>query len=133
VLLFDKPASELGGRESAGLQQQAIGLAGSYVAPDLRSSVLGTLGLDAFDVSLPQATQATVKTPGRVSIGRYVSSDVFVSLAQEFGTRVAQVVGMEYRLRRNLSLKPTFRSSPRAILVNYLGRKPKGERGLDHS
>ena len=40
-----------------------------------------------------------------MSAGRYVASDVFVSLAQEFGSRAAQAMGVEYGLARRLSVK----------------------------
>jgi len=101
VLLFGKPASELGKGQSAALQQQALQLAAGYVMPELRTSVMNALGVDTLDVQLPEGTVE----PGRVSAGRYVSEDVFVSLAQEFGTRTAQVVGVEYSLSRSISVK----------------------------
>ena len=50
---------------------------------------------------MPQGTTQ----PGRVAVGRYVVGDVFVSLAQEFGTRIAQVVGVEYGITRDISIK----------------------------
>jgi autotransporter translocation and assembly factor TamB len=43
--------------------------------------------------------------PGKVSAGRYVADDVFVSLGQEFGRRAAQVVGLEYYLGRRISVR----------------------------
>ena len=101
VLLFGKPARELGKGESAALQQQALSLAAGYVMPELRTSVMDTLGLDELDVQMPQGTTQ----PGRVAVGRYVVGDVFVSLAQEFGTRIAQVVGVEYGITRDISIK----------------------------
>jgi autotransporter translocation and assembly factor TamB len=94
VLLFGKPASELGRGESLDFQRQALSLASGYVMPELRTSVLETLGLDTFEVGLEE-----------VRAGRYVAQDVFVSLAQEFGTQAGQVVGLEYSLTPNVSVK----------------------------
>jgi translocation and assembly module TamB len=100
VLLFGKRTQDLGRGESSALQQQALALAAGYVVPELRTSVMNTLGLETLDVQMPEGVQ-----PGKVSAGRYVSDDVFVSLGQEFGRRAAQVVGLEYYLGRNVSVR----------------------------
>jgi translocation and assembly module TamB len=101
VILFGKPAHQLGRGQSVALQEQALSLAAGYVMPELRTSVMDALGLDTLDVEMPQGTTE----PGRVSAGRYVAEDVFVSLGQEFGTHQAQVVGVEYSIRRNVSVR----------------------------
>jgi len=101
VLLFGKPARDLGKGESNTLQQQALSLAAGYVMPELRTSVMDTLGVDQLEVEMPQGTTQ----PGRVAVGRYVGGDIFVSLAQEFGTRIGQVVGVEYGISRDVSIK----------------------------
>jgi translocation and assembly module TamB len=100
VLLFGKPANSLGRGESAALQQQALALAAGYVIPELRTSVMNALGVETLDVQLPEGTE-----PGHISAGRYVAEDVFVSLGQEFGRRAAQIVGVEYYLGRNVSIR----------------------------
>jgi len=64
--------------------------------PDLVSD----FGLDTLEVELPKGSEA-----GRVSAGRYVAEDVFVSLGQEFGRRVGQVVGVEYSITRSVSVR----------------------------
>ncbi|HJQ84277.1 MAG TPA: translocation/assembly module TamB domain-containing protein, partial [Candidatus Binatia bacterium] len=100
VLLFGKPAHQLGKGQSTALQQQALQLAAGYVMPELRTSVMNALGLDTLEVEMPEGTEA-----GRVSAGRYVAEDVFVSLSQEFGRRAAQVVGLEYSLGADVSIR----------------------------
>jgi len=107
VLLFGKPASELGRSESLGLQRQALQLASGYVAPELRTSVLDALALETLDVELPGGPDRPggPDQPGRVSVSRHVASDVFLSLAQEFGGRNAQLVGVEYALTPRISVK----------------------------
>jgi hypothetical protein len=82
VLLFGKRTQDLGRGESDALQQKALALAAGYVVPELRTSVMNTLGLETLEVQMPEGVQ-----PGKVSAGRYVSDDVFVSLGQEFGRR----------------------------------------------
>jgi len=100
VLLFGKPTHELGRGQSLALQQQAVALAAGYAVPELRASVMEALGLDVLEVELPKGSEA-----GRVSAGRYVAEDVFVSLGQEFGRRVGQVVGVEYSVTRRVSVR----------------------------
>jgi hypothetical protein len=46
VLLFGKPAHELGQGESVALQRQALGLAAGYVMPEVRTSVMNTSAID---------------------------------------------------------------------------------------
>ena len=102
VLLFGKPARELGRGQSLALQQQALQIATGYVVPELRTSVMNVLGLDTLEVAFPDRTEA----PGQVRVGRYVAQDVLISLGQEFGSRVAQVVGIEYAVGANVSEHP---------------------------
>src|SRR5205814_2287719 len=51
VLLFGKPARELGRGQSLALQQQALQIATGYVVPELRTSVMNVLGLDTLEVA----------------------------------------------------------------------------------
>jgi translocation and assembly module TamB len=94
VLLFGRPASELGTGEQVALHERAIGLAAGYVMPEVRASVLETLHLDELEVS-----------GEAVTVGRYLTDDVFLSLSQEFGATAGQTMGVEYRLRRDTSVR----------------------------
>jgi translocation and assembly module TamB len=94
VLLFGRPASELGTGEQVALHERAVGLAAGYVMPEVRASVLETLHLDELDVS-----------GEAVTVGRYLTDDVFLSLSQEFGATAGQTMGVEYRLRRDTSVR----------------------------
>ena len=106
VLLFGKPTRQLGRGESVDLQQHAIGLATTYATPQLVGSVTSALGIDRLDVTPAQGPGTT----GAVRVGRYVEEDVFVSLAQEFGARAGQVVGLEYDLGRHISVRASTSS-----------------------
>jgi autotransporter translocation and assembly factor TamB len=58
-----------------------------------------------------------------VSVGRYVTGDVFVSLAQEFGAQQAEVVSLEYSLTRRISIRgSTSTRGDRAIDVFWRRR-----------
>jgi translocation and assembly module TamB len=102
VLLFGKPSRELGKSDGNRLQQNAVALASGYVMPELQASVMDTLGLSSLEVSMPDGTD-----PGRVGVGRYVTSDLFVSVAQEFGARAAEVLSVEYGLTPRISVRGT--------------------------
>jgi translocation and assembly module TamB len=100
VLLFGKPSRDLGRGDGLKLQQNAVALASGYVMPELQSSVMDTLGLSSLEVAMPDGTE-----PGRVGVGRYVTSDIFVSVAQEFGARAGEVVSVEYGLTPRISVR----------------------------
>jgi translocation and assembly module TamB len=87
VLIFGKPASELSSGQSAGLREQALGVAAGYAASELRQSVANALGVDTLEFntgggSLEQAS---------ISAGKYVAPDLFVSLAHRFGEAVEEL------------------------------------------
>jgi autotransporter translocation and assembly factor TamB len=105
VLLFGKPSRSLGRSDGLKLQQNAVALASGYVMPELQASVMDTLGLSSLEVSMPDGTE-----PGKVGVGRYVTSDLFVSLAQEFGARAGEVLSVEYGLTPRISVRGTTSS-----------------------
>jgi translocation and assembly module TamB len=100
VLLFGAPTQDLGQGQQADLQQRAVGLASTYVAGDLTRSVRDALGLDVLDVSGGEGDR-----PGEVRLGRYVTNDIFLSIAQEFGSKVGQAAALEYRVRPRISVR----------------------------
>src|SRR6185369_5332396 len=100
VLLFGAPTQDLGQSQQADLQQRAVGLASTYVAGDLTRSVRDALGLDVLDVSGGEGDR-----PGEVRLGRYVTNDIFLSIAQEFGSKVGQAAALEYRVRPRVSVR----------------------------
>jgi translocation and assembly module TamB len=101
VLLFGAPANKLSEEQSAGLREQAVGIAGGYIASELRQSVANALGVD--DLQLDTGT--TGLQDAKVSVGKYVAKDIFVSLAHRFGTQGGEEVRVEYRFRPNWSLE----------------------------
>ncbi len=80
MLLFGKPASQLTGGQGQGLQQEALGLLASYVAPGLERSVIDTLGLTSLTFQMPSGASA-----GSIGVGRYLGEDLFVSISQDLG------------------------------------------------
>jgi autotransporter translocation and assembly factor TamB len=94
LLVFGRPARDLGRQEGIDLQRHAISLASGYVMPELRTSVMSTLGLDTLEVG-----------DTGVTAGRYVTRDVFVTLGQDFTGRAGQTMGVEYAITRRFSVK----------------------------
>ena len=92
VLLFGKPAGQLNSGESAGLREQAIGVASSYVASGLRESVADTLGLD----TLQYETGSQGTAGGSLTLGKYIAPDIFVTLAHRFARQGVQEIRVEY-------------------------------------
>ncbi|MBI3767333.1 MAG: translocation/assembly module TamB [Deltaproteobacteria bacterium] len=101
VLLFGKPASALSRGESAGLREQAIGVASTYVASELRQSVADTLGLDMLQFE----TGGVGSQGAAVTLGKYIAPDVFVSLANRFAKQSVQEIRVEYTVRPHLSIE----------------------------
>ncbi len=87
VLLFGSPAGELSRSQSAGLREQALGIAGAYVASELRQSVAKALGVDDLQFDTGKAGLQDAQ----VSIGKYIADDIFVSLSHRFGQSVEEV------------------------------------------
>lgn len=86
VIIFGKPASELSSGESAGLREQALGVAAGYAAAELRQSVAKALGVDTLEFS-----GGSSLAEAEISAGKYVAQDVFVSLSHKFGEAVQEV------------------------------------------
>ena len=76
--------------------------------PEARTTVVSFLRSrtsDTLEVARPEGTT----DPGAVR-WRYVAKDVFVSLAQEFGPRTAEVVGVEYYVPQRVSVRASISS-----------------------
>jgi autotransporter translocation and assembly factor TamB len=101
VLLFGRPANQLSRNESTGLREQALGIAGNYVASELRQSVADALGVDDLRFQGGDSGLSDAK----VSLGKYVAKDVFVSLAHRFGRQSVEEVRIEYRITPHWSLE----------------------------
>lgn len=111
VLLFGAPASDINSEQGSVLQQQALAVLASYVAPELQRSVLDTFGWASLTFRMPTGTSA-----GSLGVGRYFGDDVFVSISQDFGGPqggtarqleglVGSSVTIQYRLSPSLTLQ----------------------------
>ena len=112
LLLFGKPASALNQGEAISLQSQALQMAASYVASDLQQSVAQHVGVDSLQLGVGESLSQS-----RISAGKYVTKDVFVSTSQSLGKKQDREVSIEYQLRTNWQLKATA--------------TPQGNNGID--
>ncbi len=94
VLLFGRPASQLRGDQQSTVGREVQSVALSYVAPALEESARDVLPIDRLEVSGEEVT-----------VARYVTQDIFISLSQELTERGGQTVGMEYDLGPRTSIK----------------------------
>ncbi|MEO2168982.1 MAG: translocation/assembly module TamB, partial [bacterium] len=111
VLLFGAPSSDINSEQGSVLQQQALAVLASYVAPELQRSVLDTFGWASLTFRMPTGTSA-----GSLGVGRYFGDDVFVSISQDFGGPqggtarqleglVGSSITIQYRLSPSLTLQ----------------------------
>ena len=100
VLIFGKPAGGLSSSEQVSLQTQAIQATAGYVASSLRQSIANKLGLDNLELDMGQSIGQ-----GRVSVGKYLLKDVYVSTSQQLGDKQEREVSVEYQLDRQWQLK----------------------------
>jgi translocation and assembly module TamB len=100
-LAFGKPTSELKDQQAAGVEQAALGMIGQVAASELRdifggSSFVDTISIDSGGGDLSN---------GSVTVGKYVSPDVFVTYKQGLGDNVSSEVDVAYEINKNLSVE----------------------------
>jgi len=100
VLIFGKPANGLSNNEQASLQTQAIQATAGYVASGLRRSIANKLGLDNLEFDMGQNLGQE-----KVSVGKYVLKDVYVSTSQQLGEKQEREVSVEYQIDRRWQVK----------------------------
>jgi autotransporter translocation and assembly factor TamB len=105
LLIVGKTTDRLTSSEQSALSRQTQAIAGSLAARQIETLVGENLGLDTIEVELGD-TPGT----GSVSVGRYVTQDLFVSYGRERkekGEESGNKVGVEYSINRRLTLKGT--------------------------
>jgi autotransporter translocation and assembly factor TamB len=100
LLVLGKTTDRLTSSEQKSLSSQAQAVAGGVLADQLEKTVGKGLGLDVIEVNAGDGL-----TPGSVSVGRYVTQDIFLSYERRFVEAGGNKVGVEYNLKRNLKLK----------------------------
>ena len=100
-LAFGKPTRELKDQQAAGVEQAALGMIGQVAASELKdlfggSSFVDTISIDSGGGDISK---------GSVTVGKYVSPDVFVTYKQGLGDNASNEVGVAYEINKNLSVE----------------------------
>jgi autotransporter translocation and assembly factor TamB len=100
LLIVGKTMDRLTTSEQEGLSSQLGGAAGSVVAGQLQGVIGGALGLDTLTIGAGESFGS-----GSVSIGQYVTQDIFLSYEVGLGKSTGNRVGVEYSINPRLKLK----------------------------
>lgn len=100
LLLVGKTTDRLTSAEQSSLASQAQQVVGGAAAGELEKVLGKPLGLDTVEVEAGKEIGT-----GSVSVGRYVTQDIFLSYERAFGGEQSNTVGVEYSINRRLKLK----------------------------
>ena len=117
LLIVGKTMDRLTGSEQQSLSSQLGGAAGSFVAGQLQEVIGGALGLDTLAIGAGESSGG-----GSVSIGQYVTQDIFLSYEVGMGKGAGNRVGAEYSITPRLKLKGST-SDNGASAIDFLWRR----------
>jgi autotransporter translocation and assembly factor TamB len=117
LLIVGKTMDRLTSSEQQDLSSQLGGAAGSIVAGQLQEALGGVLGLDTLTIGAGENFGV-----GSVSIGQYVTQDIFLSYEFGLGRGGGNRVGIEYSITPRLKLKGST-SDTGASAVDFLWRR----------
>jgi translocation and assembly module TamB len=116
LLIVGKTMDRLTSSEQRDFSSQATGAAGSIVAGQLQEVIGGALGLDMFSIGAGENLGG-----GSVSIGQFVTQDIFLSYEVGMEKGGGNRVGVEYSITPQLRLKGS--TSDRGVsAVDFLWR-----------
>jgi translocation and assembly module TamB len=117
LLIVGKTMDRLTSSDQESLSSQLGGAAGGLIAAPLQEAIGGALGLETFTIS-PGGGFGT----GSVSIGQYVTQDIFLSYEVGVGKGGGNRVGVEYSITPQLKLKGST-SDNGASAIDFLWRR----------
>lgn len=100
LLVIGKTTDRLTNAEQKSFSDYTGQIAGGLLASQLEKTIGEPLGLDTIEIEAGD----TLGT-GSISVGRYVTQDLFLSYTREFGSADSNTAGVEYNLNRRLKLK----------------------------
>lgn len=100
-LVFGRPSSELRWQQSASVENAALGMTGNLAAAEFERIFEDALHLDmlTFEFSDEDFAQSTV------TVGKYVTRDIFVSYRRGIATQGFGQVEVQYQISRNFTLQ----------------------------
>jgi translocation and assembly module TamB len=112
-LLFDRPAGDLSSKETFQLQDKATSWLGSQTS-QLLKRVLGNTPFTPDTIEYRKGLSKTVGSSGTksevgvVSIGKYVTPDLYVNFEKSVTGEEGNEVDVEYKVNRHLSIQTQF-------------------------
>lgn len=100
LLVVGKTTDHLTASERSGLSDRAQQIVGNVPASDLERLLARPLGLDTLDIQTGDKLGS-----GKVSVGRYVTQDIFLSYERRRGEEGGNKVGIEYSINHHLKVK----------------------------
>jgi autotransporter translocation and assembly factor TamB len=100
LLVVGKTTDRLTASERSGLSSHAQQIVGNVAAGELEQLLAKPLGFDTLDVQTGDKLGSS-----KVSVGRYITQDIFLSYEQPLGDEKGNKVGVEYSINRYLKVK----------------------------
>jgi translocation and assembly module TamB len=100
LLVVGKTSDRLTESERGGLSSRAQQIVGNVAAGELEQLLAKPLGLDTLDIQTGDKLEGS-----RVSVGRYITQDIFLLYEQPLGDEKGNKVGVEYSINRHLKVK----------------------------
>jgi len=100
LLVVGKTTDRLTASERSGLSGKAQQIVGNVAASELEKFLAKPLGLDTLDIQTGDKLGS-----GKVSVGRYVTQDIFLSYERRHGDESGNKVGIEYSINRHLKVR----------------------------
>jgi translocation and assembly module TamB len=117
LLVIGKTTDRLTSSEQNALSSQLQQFAGGVVAGRLQEAIGEGLGLGTIEITPGETLGA-----GTVSVGRYVSQTLYLSIGGQFGEDGGPTVSVEYSITARLKLEVTS-SDTRGTAVDFLWRR----------
>jgi len=117
LLIVGKTMDRLSSSDQESLSGQLGGAAGGLIAGPLQEAIGGALGLDMFTIGASDSFGGS-----SVSVGEYVTQDIFLSYEVGMGKGGGNRVGVEYSITPELKLKGSTSDSGDSA-VDFLWRR----------
>jgi translocation and assembly module TamB len=100
LLVLGKTTDRLTDAERSRISGRAQQIVGNVSAGELEQFLAKPLGLDALDIQTGEKLGNE-----KVSVGRYITQDIFLSYERQQGDETSNKVGVEYSINRHLKVR----------------------------
>jgi len=100
LLVVGKTSDRLTESERSGLSNRAQQIVGNTASSELEQLLAKPLGFDTLDIQTGDKLGSS-----KVSVGRYITQDIFLSYEQQLGDEKGNKVGVEYSINRHLKVR----------------------------